>query len=115
MNKFKFLILALVVLTLGMLGYFAFTKIPSIIQPGPLEEVTVQFGWLNNPQFAGFYVAKEKGFYRDAGLNVTFKEYKEGVAQIDDLENWKIDFGVSTPVEILPAIQSGKHIKAIAA
>lgn len=40
----------------------------------PLEEVTLQLRWLHQFQFAGYYMAKEKGYYRDAGLNVTIVE-----------------------------------------
>lgn len=38
------------------------------------DRVTLQLSWLHQFQFAGFYVAKEKGFYRDAGLDVTIED-----------------------------------------
>ena len=31
------------------------------------EKVTVQLKWLPQAQFAGYYVAAAKGFYKDAG------------------------------------------------
>ncbi len=34
------------------------------------EKVTIQLPWLHQFQFAGYYVAKEKGYYADAGLDV---------------------------------------------
>jgi NitT/TauT family transport system substrate-binding protein len=34
------------------------------------ERMTLQLKWLPQAQFAGYYVAKEKGYYRDAGLDV---------------------------------------------
>ena len=37
------------------------------------DKVTLQLKWLTQAQFAGYYVAKEKGFYKDAGLDVTIK------------------------------------------
>lgn len=37
------------------------------------EEVTLQLKWVTQGQFAGYYVAKDKGFYEDAGLDVTIK------------------------------------------
>jgi NitT/TauT family transport system substrate-binding protein len=36
-----------------------------------VSEVTLPLGYIPNVQFAPFYVAIEKGFYRDEGLNVT--------------------------------------------
>ena len=35
------------------------------------EQVTLQLKWVTQAQFAGYYVAKEKGFYDEAGLDVT--------------------------------------------
>lgn len=38
-----------------------------------MDDVTLQLKWVTQAQFAGYYVAEEKGFYEDAGLNVTIK------------------------------------------
>ena len=35
------------------------------------DEVTLQLKWVTQAQFAGYYVAQEKGLYEDAGLDVT--------------------------------------------
>ena len=35
------------------------------------DKVTLQLKWVTQAQFAGYYVAKDKGFYTDAGLDVT--------------------------------------------
>ena len=35
------------------------------------DEVTLQLKWVTQAQFAGYYVAQEKGFYEEAGLDVT--------------------------------------------
>ena len=35
------------------------------------DKVTIQLKWVAQAQFAGYFVAKEKGFYKDAGLDVT--------------------------------------------
>jgi len=37
------------------------------------DDVTIQLKWVTQAQFAGYYVAQEKGFYKDADLNVTIK------------------------------------------
>jgi ABC-type nitrate/sulfonate/bicarbonate transport system substrate-binding protein len=44
-----------------------------------LQKVSLQLLWLNQFQFAGYYMAQERGYYRDAGLDVTFKPYKYSV------------------------------------
>lgn len=35
------------------------------------DKLTLQLKWVTQAQFAGYYVAKEKGFYDDVGLDVT--------------------------------------------
>ena len=46
-----------------------------------LEAVTLQLKWSHAFQFAGYYTAKEKGYYREAGLDVAIQEVHPG----DDL------------------------------
>jgi NitT/TauT family transport system substrate-binding protein len=38
---------------------------------GHANDVSLQLQWVTQAQFAGYYVALEKGFYDDEGLNVT--------------------------------------------
>lgn len=45
----------------------------SVAQPFP-RQVSIQLKWVHSFQFAGYYAAVEKGFYRDVGLDVTLKE-----------------------------------------
>jgi len=44
-------------------------------QNGSLEKVTLQLQWKHQFEFAGFYAAKEQGFYKAIGLDVDFLEY----------------------------------------
>ena len=37
------------------------------------DDVTLQLKWVTQAQFAGYYVALDKGFYEAEGLNVTIK------------------------------------------
>ena len=37
------------------------------------EKVTLQLKWVTQAQFAGYYVAQEKGYYKAAGLDVVIK------------------------------------------
>jgi NitT/TauT family transport system substrate-binding protein len=34
------------------------------------DKVTLQLKWVTQAQFAGYYVAKDKGFYEEEGLDV---------------------------------------------
>lgn len=69
----------------------------ALIQPGPvraLEKVSLQLKWLHQFQFAGYYVALEKGFYRDAGLDVEIREGGPGIDAMVEVATGKADFGV---------------------
>ncbi len=57
----------------------------------PLDKVTIQLDWLHQFQFAGYYMAKEKGFYENENLDVKIKEFDYNINIIDDLLNKKID------------------------
>ena len=37
------------------------------------DDLTLQLKWVTQGQFAGYYVAKDKGFYEEEGLNITIK------------------------------------------
>ena len=37
------------------------------------DKLTLQLQWVTQAQFAGYYVALDKGYYNDENLNVTIK------------------------------------------
>ena len=61
----------------------------------PLEQVSLQLQWKDQFEFAGFYAAKEKGFYEEAGLDVTFKPFSSQINIIDEVLNHKATYGVA--------------------
>src|SRR5207244_2406200 len=42
--------------------------------PQEMTKITLQLQWVAQSQFAGYYAALDKGFYKDEGLDVTIKE-----------------------------------------
>ena len=42
-------------------------------EPAELQPVTVQLKWVTQAQFAGYYAAKDQGYYEDEGLDVTIR------------------------------------------
>lgn len=43
------------------------------MQAAAADKVTLQLKWVTQAQFAGYYVAKDKGFYKEEGLDVDIK------------------------------------------
>jgi PAS domain S-box-containing protein len=66
-----------------------------------LEPATVQLKWLHHFQFAGYYVALEQGFYREAGLDVTIVEGGPAVEVEGEVAAGRADFGVGTSALLL--------------
>ncbi|WP_085444509.1 diguanylate cyclase [Magnetofaba australis] len=50
-----------------------------------LETVQLRLQWKHQFEFAGFYAAKEKGFYREAGLDVDILEFDGGVETVGEV------------------------------
>ena len=78
-----------------------------------LEKVSLQLHWKYQFEFAGFIAAKEKGFYRDEGLDVTLKEYKTGMNVINEVLSKRAQYGVYNSSTLLEYLQ-GKPIVLIA-
>lgn len=60
-----------------------------------LEKVSLKLNWKYQFQFAGFIAAKEKGFYKDAGLDVKIIQRDKSVDFIQDLIDEKYDYTLS--------------------
>ncbi|NOQ31406.1 MAG: transporter substrate-binding domain-containing protein, partial [Helicobacteraceae bacterium] len=66
-----------------------------------LEKVSLQLQWLDQFQFAGYYVAKEKGFYTDVGLDVEIKKFNDNISPADEVVSKKATYGVGRSSLIL--------------
>ncbi len=60
-----------------------------------LEKVFLQLQWKHQFEFAGVYAAKEKGFYKDAGLDVDLIEFDGGTNIIDRVLHGDVTFGTT--------------------
>jgi len=58
------------------------------------EQVALQLKWKHQFQFAGYYAAAEKGFYREAGFSVVLIEAAEGTDPIDEVLAGRAQYGV---------------------
>ncbi len=70
--------------------------------------------WLPQAQFAGYMVALEKGFYRDAGLDVTLLRGGPGRPPIDYICRGEATFCTDWLVNSMTARAGGKQIVCIA-
>ncbi len=71
------------------------------------EKVTVQLKWVPQAQFAGYYVAQAKGYYKDAGLDVTIKPGGPDIAPPQVLAANGADVSVDWMPSALAAREAG--------
>ena len=64
------------------------------VQTQANEKITLYLDWLNQFQFAGYYVAKEKGYYNNFGLDVNIKEFSYNSNVLKEIMNNEATYGV---------------------
>ena len=79
-----------------------------------LEKVSLQLVWLDQFQFAGYYMAIEKGFYRDVGLDVELKSFKYSLDVVDEVIGQNSDYGVGRS-SIIRLYSKNKNIVLLSA
>lgn len=77
------------------------------------QKISLQFRWFHNYIFAGYYAAKEKGFYDEAGLDVTFIQGSATTSPIDQVINGKAQFGTANSRILIDRFK-GKKVMALA-
>ncbi|MFZ5374833.1 MAG: ABC transporter substrate-binding protein [Campylobacterota bacterium] len=80
----------------------------------PLERVSVQLQWADQFQFAGYYVAKEKGFYAEAGLDVAIRPFDPKKLAIDEVMAGRSEYGIGRSSLLVDRMR-GKPVVALAA
>ena len=79
------------------------------------KKVSIQLSWLDQFQFAGYYIAKEKGFYKKQSLDVQIKKFSKEFNQkaiVDDILKGKTTFGIGRSNLIVDKA-NGKEIVAL--
>lgn len=110
----KIWIASVVVLVLVLAGMVIWLRYKKPAPPPPLVPVTLELKWLHQAQFAGNYVATEKGFYTDAGLDVSIIPFSFENPVIDAVASGKATFGITGADELMIARAKGIPIKAFA-
>ena len=88
-SRMTLVILLVISLTLSACG-------PPESPKKPKDQVILQLKWSHQAQFAGYYLALQKGFYSDENLDVTLLEGGNNVDQCEQLIAEKADFAVTS-------------------
>ncbi len=102
--------------------FFIVLLLPLSLHAKTLETVTLQLQWLDQFQFGGYYMAIEKGFYEEAGLDVHLKKFSNDIDTTEEVISGRANYGIGRasimteycndkPIVALSAIfQSSPHI-----
>ena len=101
-------VLKVIMLIVVIMGLF-----PLLLQAGQLQTVSLQLQWKHQFEYAGFYAAIEKGFYRDEGLQVELREIRANNDPVADVLQGRADFGI-TYSSLITDYLAGKPVVMLA-
>ena len=96
---------------------FAVASVVAMLAAGAAQaddKVTLQLKWVTQAQFAGYFAAKDKGFYKAEGLDVTIKPGGPDVAPEQVLAGGGADVVVDWMPAALAAREKGAPMVNIA-
>jgi NitT/TauT family transport system substrate-binding protein len=103
-SKFTKPLLAMVMAVAGM----------TALSANAADKVTVQLKWLPQAQFAGYYVAAAKGYYKAEGLDVTIKAGGPDISPVQVIAGNQADVIVNWMPDALAAREAGVPLVNIA-
>jgi NitT/TauT family transport system substrate-binding protein len=103
-SKFTKPLLAMVMAVAGMTAMSA----------NAADKITVQLKWLPQAQFAGYYVAAAKGYYKAEGLDVTIKPGGPDISPVQVIAGNQADVIVNWMPDALAAREAGVPLVNIA-
>jgi NitT/TauT family transport system substrate-binding protein len=91
----------------------AFAQLPAkgVKPPG---KVTLALQWLTQCQFAGFYVALEKGYYREEGIDLTIRPGASDSNPVQLVTLGAADFGTRWLADLMTAVDKGSPMISVA-
>lgn len=78
------------------------------------SSVSIQLKWLPQAQFMGYYVALDKGYYKDAGLTVDIQPGGGDISETTAVNNGTVDFGVTWVSNLISANAGGMDLLEVA-
>ena len=78
------------------------------------SDLKIQLKWLPQAQFMGYYVALDKGYYKDNGLNVEIVSGGGDVSETVAVSNGTVDFGVTWVSNLINANAGGMELLEVA-
>ncbi|MET0405784.1 MAG: ABC transporter substrate-binding protein [Cystobacter sp.] len=75
-----------------------------------VESVKLTLNWVAEPEFGGFYAAREQGHFKRHGMEVTIQGGGSGVPVLQMVATGQVDFGISSADEVITARARGVDV-----
>ncbi len=85
----------------------------ALAQPGP-DKVRLQIKWVPQAQFAGYFVAQDKGYYADENLDVSIIPGGPDIVSEQQVANGQAEFGVDWVASFLAFRDKGLSLVDVA-
>ena len=79
------------------------------------QPFSLELDWYVNPDHAGIYTALERGFFRQAGLDLDPQTPSDPSAPIKEVAAGRVDLAISYEPEVLLAADKGLDVEAVGA
>lgn len=97
-------------LSLGLLAVFSLLLAPGAIGA---EEISIQLDWIIGGKHVPFYVAREKGYFKEKGLEVRLLEGRGSLQPATFVDTKKADYGYGDLLTALQVVGKGGKNRAI--
>ena len=81
----------------------------------PTESFSMRLSWIKNTEFAGFFVAQEKGYYKDEAINLTINGSAQNLTEVQAVSGKGDMIGLSGGASLMLARAQGIPVKAFGA
>ena len=85
------------------------------VRNGALTHLTLALDWVPNTNHTGLFVAQQKGFYKEAGIDLQILPYTDGALPEVLVGEGKADFGISGADGVASYRAAGQPIVSLAA
>jgi NitT/TauT family transport system substrate-binding protein len=110
MRKRRWYVLAATLVVMASLAVAGLAMAGGSRQEQTLTKVTLQSKWVVQAQFAGYYAANAKGFYKDVGLDVTIKAGAADIIPEQVVLGRQAEFGINWFPSLLANRDTGNDL-----
>ncbi len=114
MKKNILTIIFVILIVFSFAYYFYFHKNNNVKYSGVVDNINLKLNWVHQSEYAGNYVALDKGFYKKKGLEVKIIPFDFKSSVVDSVMKGEASFGIMGADQLLIAREQGIPVKAIA-